>query len=146
MATITQAKLPAPHRRAQWYLTRSGESYVNRLYAKFNLEYFDGRLPIYQVKFTSVIRYGVGHQAAGLTHRRTRTIWIDAFEVDQLGLMETLIHEMIHVSGPRWHGDRFADEAVRLTAVGAPVMDGDTITRSACRALGKFHRGERVEG
>jgi hypothetical protein len=103
--------------------------YFDRLYRKFNDEYFAGRLPEYRVRvvfdlhaFANEPMYK-GSVSSGLIRFQERCIYLRYSQT--LSLEGTLIHEMAHAATDGDHDNEWLTEMRRLKSAGAPVPDWD---------------------
>ncbi|MDG6998637.1 MAG: hypothetical protein JRN15_05930 [Nitrososphaerota archaeon] len=100
-------------------------SRLEERFKQFNMDYFDSRLPDYQVLLCSKCKT-FGHELSGycVSNPRGGMILIRA----GMGVMsteQTLIHEMVHARlfwiKREIHGKRFISELRRLRSLGAPL-------------------------
>jgi len=82
-------------------------------FREFNTEYFEGRLPQYQVCLCRSWD-GLGK----CVDKKKRILMAENFPFKHT--LAILLHEMIHIKVP-WHGGRFAKEWERIRKLGAPV-------------------------
>src|SRR5207249_1988382 len=85
------------------------------------------------------------NNSADLCLRRERKILLNVFLLhDPWDLSATLIHEMIHAAGIRFHGERFAHEASRLLDIGAPLDDTDAVSWQLERAISQRLKDKKI--
>jgi hypothetical protein len=114
-ASILHAELPALSRHFQ------------SLFDEFNVRYFAGKLPAYQVHVVfdlhRTAKEPVYHSSvsSGLIRFEQRKIYLRYTNYPPMD--ETLIHEMAHAATNGDHGEEWLKEMARLKAEGAPVPD-----------------------
>jgi hypothetical protein len=110
-----------------------------RMFQRFNIRYFAGRLPEYEVLVVYDVWYWetkrCGYppcfppacEAAGFIDFAGRQIFIRflGYHTDGLTMAEFLTHEMAHAATDGDHGANWRTEMARLKDLGAPVRDDD---------------------
>jgi hypothetical protein len=110
-----------------------------RMFQKFNIRYFAGRLPDYKIRVVYDVWYWEterceyppcfpsADEAAGFIDFAGRQIFIRFLAVHTCGMTmaEFLTHEMAHAATDGDHGANWQAEMVRLKGLGAPVNDTD---------------------
>jgi hypothetical protein len=110
-----------------------------RMFQKFNIRYFAGRLPDYKIRVVYDVWYWEtercgyppcfpsADEAVGFIDFAGRQIFIRflGFHTCGLTMAESLIHEMAHAATGGEHGTDWQTEMARLKGLGAPVNDSD---------------------
>jgi hypothetical protein len=108
------------------------------MFRRFNRRYFGSALAGWRVQYGNrpggptdgSVRFQFSEAALarteGYTDRATRIIFL-RFGLTEPALSATLLHEMIHATGVRWHGAAFLAECRRLQALGAPGTETDAL-------------------
>jgi hypothetical protein len=110
-----------------------------RMFQRFNIRYFAGRLANYKVRvvydvwYWQIKRCGYppcfppGCEAVGFTDFAGRQIFIRFLGLGTGGftMAESLTHEMAHAATNGGHGATWQTELARLKGLGAPVWDDD---------------------
>jgi hypothetical protein len=110
-----------------------------RMFQRFNIRYFAGRLPdykilvVYDVWYWETMRYGYpwsfppAREAVGFIDFAGRQIFIRflGYNTGGLTMAESLTHEMAHAATDGDHGANWRTEMARLKGLGAPVRDDD---------------------
>lgn len=158
---------PAPLERARalrriaWNYSEAGQKAIKAMFARFNRDFFGGRIRPYGVEFVErrwiaralhgwdggMDQYrNLPAEAAAITIYRDSLILMDGELLWHPRTVEgVLIHEMIHASGRRGHGEQFTAEAQHLEAKGAPVREDDTVSRRFTRRLMRQEREEQAK-
>jgi hypothetical protein len=100
----------------------SDQTKYQALFQEFNGKYFEGKLPRYKIEVCNEC-WGDGY-ASGECYRKRRLIWI-ARSDNANYMVSTLLHEMCHAAGHKYHGPRFFAEVQRIQALGAPLKELD---------------------
>jgi hypothetical protein len=114
-ASILHAELPGLSRHFQ------------TLFDEFNVRYFAGKLPVYQVHVVFDLHRAAKEPvsgwfvSSGLIRFEQLRIYIRY--TNDPPMDETLIHEMAHAATNGDHGEEWLKEMARLKAEGAPVPD-----------------------
>ena len=120
MNAIQQAELPEESKRFE------------ALFHTFNVRYFGGRLPSYEVRVVYDVNFwsnqyffnGVflSQFSFGYIDRANRKIFVRRSRFRMAGY---LLHEMGHAATNDEHDDPWSAEMRRLKRIGAPVFEGD---------------------
>ena len=110
-----------------------------RIFQRFNIRYFAGRLPDYKILVVYDIWYWeterLGYpwfdppacEAGGFIDFAGRQIFIRflGFHTGGMTMAEYLVHEMAHAATDGDHAVNWQTEMARLKGLGAPVSDND---------------------
>jgi SprT-like family len=92
---------------------------LERLFARYNRRYWNGKLPAYSVRVDST-------SLGAYCYRKTRTITmnVESMRSDR-EVRSVLVHEMVHAATGLGHGATWQVEMARLKAAGAPTSSND---------------------
>ena len=97
------------------------EADLNRWFREFDEKHFDGKLSSWKV----VVGFhpDMTTDSRGCTVRKEKTIYIpeNTLTISVSTLKAALLHEIAHIHGGDYHGEKFKKELKRLQKEGAPV-------------------------